>query len=142
MRVTQRRGRPDLPQEALDTHALRHVLAQNLDGHPPIVPDVTRKEDRRHAPLSHLTLDRVAIHQRPGQLFAESGHQLSMVSGVALHHALDGRMVPRSKTAACGRHSGPRFKPSCRTSASPRAVCARHGSRYQTVCVVCPTPWK
>jgi hypothetical protein len=63
VRVTQRGGRPDLPQESLDTHALCHILAQYLDGHPSIVPDVTREEDRRHASLAYLALDRVAIHQ-------------------------------------------------------------------------------
>ena len=63
VRVTQRGRRPDLTQEPLGAHALGDILAQYLDGDLPIVPDVAREEDRRHAPLTHLALDRVAIRQ-------------------------------------------------------------------------------
>ena len=61
--MIQRRRRPDLTQEALGAHALRDVLAQDLDRHLPIVPEVAREEDRRHAPFTHLALDRIALRQ-------------------------------------------------------------------------------
>ena len=63
VRMVQRGRRPDLAQEPLGAHTLGDVLAQDLDGHPPVVPDVAREEDCRHAPLTRLALDRIALRQ-------------------------------------------------------------------------------
>ena len=55
--------RADLAQEAFRSKRRRHVRAHDLQGHVPVLPEVSRQVDSGHAAVPELALDDVAARE-------------------------------------------------------------------------------
>ena len=64
MRVLEPRGGADLAQEALGAEASGEEWEEDLEGDRPVVAEVTRKVDDRHAAPPELALEDVPLPQR------------------------------------------------------------------------------
>src|SRR3989441_421755 len=70
-------GDLDLPHEPLGSERRRELRAEDLDRNRPMMLQVLRQEHRRHAPLTQLPLDRVAVGDSLTQGVEQIGHGLA-----------------------------------------------------------------
>src|SRR5688500_18178815 len=122
--MSQSRGDLDLAQKAVAAHGGAQFGAQCLDRDLAAVPDVLGEKDHRHAALTQLALDPVAVGERRGELGGEDGHRMTRewwklartygVGGMwdsergataALRRSPDS--TPRRRRAACCTRTGP-----------------------------------
>jgi hypothetical protein len=73
--MLQLRGRLDLSQESFRTERGAEVLVQHLDCDIAIVADVVREVNGRHATLSNLALDSIAIGECGAETLSVGGQR-------------------------------------------------------------------
>ena len=75
VRMVEPRRDLDLAQEALRTDRRGQFGSQHFDRHEPMMLDVVREVDRRHAAVPQLALDRIATSERRPKAHIGSGRQ-------------------------------------------------------------------
>jgi hypothetical protein len=74
VRVLEVGGELDLGQEALGPDHGRKLGAEHLDRDRPVVPEVVRQEDGRHAAGADLAIEPIAVRQRGLEPRDQVGH--------------------------------------------------------------------
>jgi hypothetical protein len=64
VRVLQTGAEPDLAKEALGAQHPGQLRVKNLEGHRPVVFQISSQVESRHATVSELLLDEVVTFQR------------------------------------------------------------------------------
>ncbi len=108
--VRDRCGRPCLAEEAIDERRIVDVRRrEDLDGHVPVEPLVTRPVDARHAAASDQRVDPIALGQRSPEQRISSAHGAaeSRMLAIAARVSVAAARTPASRSSGTAATAPP-----------------------------------